>query len=203
MDMKKFLTIFALAALCTVAATTAASAQIYYGVKAGVNLSTISALDAYAGAEPNYGYQAGVVAGLKVPIIGIGVEAEALLVNTKFSAYDLEINSKSVEIPVMASFPLFPGLPIHIKAGPVFTLYNSVDDVTYLGKSYPIDSIKSGVGYTVGLGVKLWKITLDARYNGQFSSASPFAALEGVVPEVDGSADLLAGNVSMSLGFRF
>ncbi len=195
--MKRLQKILAIATLAIAVSTVSASAQIYYGVKAGANVSTVSAIDGLGDATSDYGYQAGIVAGIKVPIIGIGVEAEALYVNNTISFGDFgEITSNSIEVPIMASVPIFPMLPISIKAGPSFTLACD-SKYSVAGEDFDIDPIKAGVGYTVGIGVKVLMITLDVRYNGQFSSTSPLGDLGGSY------GDLSTGSVSASLGYRF
>ncbi len=197
--MKRISKIFAVAAIIIFAATFTSNAQIYYGVKAGANIATVSAVSGMGEATSDYGYQAGICLGMKIPVVGIGVEAEALWVNNKFSFSSLgDINSTSIEVPVMASVPIFPMLPIYIKAGPSFVLSCS-SEMEILGQSYEIDPIKASVGYTAGIGVKLLKFTIDVRYNGQFSSTSPF----GDLATSSTYGDLSTGSVSASLGYRF
>ncbi|MFR9527642.1 MAG: outer membrane beta-barrel protein [Rikenellaceae bacterium] len=198
--MKRLQKILAIATLAIAASTVSASAQIYYGVKGGANVSTVMAVDGLGDATCNYGWQAGLTAGVKVPIVGIGVEAEALYVNNTISFNtnsfgDCEITSNSIEVPVMVSVPIFPMLPISIKAGPSFTLAcNST--YTVAGEDYDIDPIKTGVGYTAGIGVKVFKFTFDLRYNGQFSSTTPLGDL-GL------AGSMSTSTVSASLGYRF
>ncbi len=203
--MKKFTKVLLIAALCVAAATTTASAQFYYGVKAGANLLSGSVKNAanigLTDAKSEFGYQAGVVVGAKVPIIGIGVEAEALWVNSKLSfAEGVDINSNSIEIPVMASIPILPVVPIRIKVGPTFMVYNKSKMTVLDALSTELDPIKSSIGYTVGLGAKLWKITLDVRYNGQFKAQNigNYEINNQLSPY-----DLKTNNVSLMVGYRF
>ncbi len=195
--MKRFYKILSVATLLLAAATFSANAQIYYGAKAGVNVSTVSAIDGLGDAASAYGYQAGVTFGVRIPIVGIGVEAEALYVNNKISFGSIgEITSNSIEVPIMASVPIFPLIPISIKVGPSFIL--ACNSKATLGNiEGDIDPIKAGVGYTAGLGVKLFKFTLDVRYNGQLKSTSPLGDLGSDY------GDLTTGTVSASLGYRF
>ncbi|MFR9504325.1 MAG: outer membrane beta-barrel protein [Rikenellaceae bacterium] len=204
--MKRISKIFAVAALLIVSATLSVNAQVYYGVKAGANVSTVGISDALEDISNNksaYGFQVGGVLGAKIPIIGIGVEAEALWVNNKMSlGGDIgEVVSNSIEVPVMASIPVLPLLPISLKVGPSFVLYNKA-------KSGDIDlgEVKSNVGYTIGLGLKVSKITFDVRFNGQFTSSSPFANIISNATNIDVNDSIYnirANTFSASLGYLF
>ncbi len=201
--MKRISKIFAVAALIIATATISANAQIYYGVKAGANVSTVSAVDGLGDATSQYGYQVGATMGAKIPIIGIGVEAEAMWVNNKMAfANGLDINSNSIEIPVMASVPIFPMLPIYIKAGPSFVVYQQAT-TDILGKSIDLDPVKSTIGYTVGLGVKLLKVTLDVRFNGQFTGSHPFGDAFNIENVASTYGDIHTNTISATVGYRF
>ncbi len=200
--MKNLFRLFTVAALCVVATTTA-SAQIYYGVKAGANVTTVSAVDGLGDATSQYGYQAGVNLGVKVPIVGIGVEAEALYVNNKLSFSDgCDVNSHSFEIPVMLVVPPIPMVPLYIKAGPSFIVAQSATSVSADGTKSDLDPVKSTVGYTVGLGLKVLKFTLDVRFNGQFTGATPFESLN-IENAAATYGDIKTNTISASLGYRF
>ncbi len=206
--MKRITKIFIVAALFVATATTSASAQIYYGVKAGANVSStsISGMEeiGFDEAQSAYGYQAGVVLGAKIPIIGIGIEAEGLWVNNKLTFTDgADITSNSIEIPVMASIPLLPMLPIALKVGPTFMVYNDAKVKYDNGTTLGLDPIKSTVGYTVGLGLNILKFTLDVRFNGQFKGSNPFENVISGLENTASSYDLRTNTFSASVGYRF
>lgn len=209
--MKKITKIFAVAALFTAMATVSANAQVYFGVKAGTNLTTTSVnikdvksvqLSKDSG---DYGYQAGIVVGAKVPIIGLGIEAEGLWVNSKIDFGDGgKVHSNSIEVPVMAVIPV-PILPITVKAGPSFMLHNDAKVKYADGKEMEVGPVKSSIGYTLGLGLKISKITADLRFNGQFKSEKPFEKMiDGLnIENTLSQYDLRANSFSLSLGYRF
>ncbi len=207
--MKNLFKIFSVAALLVVVATSSANAQIYYGVKAGANVSLLSAISSEMGdAKSEYGYQAGVTLGAKIPIVGIGVEAEALWINNKMSLASFgSIESNSFEIPVMVSVPIVPLLPIFVKAGPTFTIYNEATMESDYAGSYSLGQIKGNIGYTAGIGVNLFKFSLDVRYNGEFSD-STMSLVENATKATATDAlstayDMKTSTVSVTLGYRF
>ncbi len=200
--MKRLSRIFTVASIFMIFAAVTAKAQLYYGVKAGANISTAGVPDAMS-VRSEYGYQAGVVVGAEIPVVGIGVEAEALWINNKMSFTDNEgdISSNSIEIPVMATIPILPIIPIRLKAGPSFMLYNKADVSYDDGTTEELDAVKASIGYTIGLGLNIVKFTFDLRFNGQFKSSTPFNSIFG--DNTPSKYDLRANNFSASIGYRF
>ncbi|MFI3285229.1 MAG: outer membrane beta-barrel protein [Rikenellaceae bacterium] len=203
--MKRLSKIFAVASILTILATINANAQFYYGVKAGANISTVGTSEALK-ARSEYGYQAGISVGAEVPILGVGVEAEGLWVNNKMTFINEDGNkgdviSNSIEIPIMASIPVFPIIPIRVKVGPSFMLYNKAEANYTNGTKEDLDAVKSSIGYTIGLGLNIVKLTFDVRFNGQFKSSTPFNSFFG--ENVPSKYDVRANTFSASVGYRF
>ncbi len=218
--MKKFTKIFAVVALFTAMTTVSAKAQVYYGVKAGTNLTSTSIKIAdskdiqLSKDSGDYGFQAGVVVGSKVPILGVGIEAEGLWVYNKIDfGMSGKVHSNSFEVPIMAVIPV-PIVPISVKVGPSFMLGSRTKVEDVLGNDLKLGPIKSSVGYTIGLGIKVAQITADLRFNGQFKSHRPFEKIADLVPDLGGLGDIVVENTlseynlhtntfSLSLGYRF
>ncbi len=201
--MSKFFKAALMLAVALSATTFMANAQIYYGVTAGGNVSSFKLTDAANTelAKSNLGYQAGITAGIDLVLIEVG--AELLWVHNRMDLdgynSDNYITSNSIELPVLASLRLLG--PLSIKAGPSFILYNEAK--AYYGDSGKhggdyLGSVKSSLGYDVGLGANIWKLTLDVRYNGQFEKGT---VLGYEVTEAD--YNINTGTFSASVGYRF
>ncbi len=197
--MNKFFKAALMLAVALSATTFMANAQLYYGVTAGGNVSSFKLIDA-ANTEiskSQLGYQAGITAGIDLLLVEVG--AELLWVHNKMSVdgYDSDnyITCNSVELPVLASLSLFG--PLNIKAGPSFILYN--EGKAHYGDGYEyLGSVKSTLGYVIGIGLNISKITLDVRYNGQFEKGTVLGY------EVTGADyDIKASTFSASIGYRF
>ncbi|MFR9585689.1 MAG: outer membrane beta-barrel protein [Rikenellaceae bacterium] len=199
--MNRFIKVVAVLAVVLSSTVLSASAKIpflMYGVSAGTNVSSFKLLDAADTSlgESQFGYQAGAMVGLDLPIIELS--AEALWVHNKmtFSDYDTSsITSNSIELPILASIPILG--PIRLKAGPSFMIYNNAK-ANYDDGYEDLGSVKSTVGYVVGLGLKITKITFDLRYNGQFKKDTAFG-IENTTSEYD----MNASSFSASIGYRF
>lgn len=175
---------------------------VMYGVSVGTNISTFKLQDAANNnlAHSQCGYQLGVMAGLDLPIVEL--IAEVLWVNSKMefsSDNSTYIKSNSIELPVLVSVPVLG--PLRVKAGPSFLLYNDAE-LKYPSGSESIDRVKSTLGYVIGLGVNLTNITLDLRYNGQFSDRETFFDVLNITNEPS-QYDIAAHTVSLSVGYRF
>ncbi|MFI3279539.1 MAG: outer membrane beta-barrel protein [Rikenellaceae bacterium] len=197
--MNKFFKAVLMLTVALSATTFMANAQLYYGVTAGGNVSSFKLTDAANTelAKSNLGYQAGITAGIDLAIIEVG--AELLWVHNRMDVdgYDSDnyITSNSIELPVLASLRILG--PLSIKAGPSFILYNEGkahygDGFEYLG------SVKSNLGYVVGLGANIWKLTLDVRYNGQFEKGTVLG-----YEVTDADYNINCNSFSASIGYRF
>ncbi|MFI3333301.1 MAG: outer membrane beta-barrel protein [Rikenellaceae bacterium] len=175
---------------------------VMYGISVGSNISTFKLQDVANNnlSKSQCGYQLGVMAGLDLPIVEL--TAEVLWVNSKMefsSDNSTYIKSNSVELPILASVPILG--PLRVKAGPSFLLYNDAK-LTYPSGSESIDRVKSTLGYVVGLGLNFTRVTIDLRYNGQFTEKETlFSAIN--INNEPSKYDIAAHNVSLSVGYRF
>jgi len=164
--MKKL--ILTIALLCA----TAAQAQLKFGVKAGMNLSSNSVDDAIVGTtvlqtESYNGFMVGPTLEIMLPFIGMGVEASALY-SQKGIAFENfgKATVSYIDIPLNLKYKI--GIPklagIYAVAGP------------YLSYSFPgaisgsaiqsIDTKTFDLGANFGLGVELLsKVQVGANYS--------------------------------------
>lgn len=150
-----------------------------FGVKAGLNLSTISNNQSNISFSPtmNAGFHAGAVANLHFghrnqgsPVgTGIfGLQPELLYSMQGFVAEGNRINFNYISLPIMAKFYVTKGF--NIEVGPYFSyLISSAPNSTVInGTQIEMSSLKGGfdVGVGVGLGYETaFGFTVGARYN--------------------------------------
>ena len=104
---------------------------------------------------------------------------------------DYDFNIHRIDLPVLVGFGLGP---ISFNFGPVWSAYqgNSADGVI-------IHTENIGFGYQAGIGLKLGKITLDARYEGAFHDAIQEFTIAGVTY----NADQRPSQILISAGYLF
>lgn len=158
-----------------------ASAQIMgpinFGVKAGLITDNIELLKgnksgASLSSDATLGWQVGLVSRVNLPMFHIQPE---ILFN--MHRYDLEANAgggsiskaevkvNTVDVPVMVGLRL---LMLRFQAGPVFNLMTETKVKNNRGASHYVDIDRPTVSFAAGLGVDIWKLNIDARYNGNF-----------------------------------
>ena len=173
--MRKFLaaTLF----LCTVA-TTAVTAQIDFGIKAGVNLPeapTLNVDDFKSSIRGNTGWFVGPTAKFVIPVVGLGVEANLLYSQANIDIDGQNILTQSIEVPLMLRYELsIPAInriiEPFIAIGPQFgwnigdksfTLKNIAD---IAGREYRIKD--SNTSLNLGLGLVLFNhLQIHGNYN--------------------------------------
>ncbi|MDR2085934.1 MAG: PorT family protein [Dysgonamonadaceae bacterium] len=159
--MKKSL-IFLVVLLLT--AGTTAHAQFKFGIKAGLNLSSVS-LDGNASDNvktDNFtGFQAGPTIEFMIPIINIGVDGALLYsqqgFKSKIEDEDKDFKTHALEIPLNLKYKIsaLDIVGVYLAAGPYFS-FNLSEDLPN-----PTDLLKKaeaksyGLGLNFGLGAEL------------------------------------------------
>jgi hypothetical protein len=132
-----------------------AQAQFKYGLKAGVNLSSVSLSDAAANVQTENltGFQVGPTIELMIPIVNFGVDAALLYSQQGFKIKGIKDDYKTntLEIPVNLKYKIsaLDLLGVYLAVGP-YASFKLSDDVP--------DAIKAksfGAGLNFGLGVEL------------------------------------------------
>lgn len=202
--MKKLFIISVLAFACGGAA---AMGPVGFGVKAGVNAANFKLaktsfgenVRAFGGGRT--GYHAGVFT--RFDFLNFSVQPE-LLYNV--NRYDLELQQagsvgkgkvriQTLEMPVMAGFSL---LFLRLQAGPVFNLANKSSDLS--GQRIHMGEMtKPTISYSTGVGLDIFKFTLDVRYNGMFERKKQFVEFDGGSHEFKGNFD----GWTFGVGYRF
>ena len=153
------------------------TAQMAFGVKAGVNYNSNSigevSSDLFKGAESKTGYHAGVWVRFKIPVVGLYFRPELVYTNlenevTYKYGYSEETTSytfQKIDIPLLIGKKIF-GVG-NVYAGPSFQ-YILNSDFSFSN----ITDVKSD-GFTLGLqlggGIELGKFGIDVRWERAFS----------------------------------
>ena len=153
----------------------AAAQSVYpttFGLKAGVNSSTLSTDDDLLDVGSRWGAVAGAFVGKNITD-NLGIQLEGLFsqrgANDKTSGVDNSLRLTYLDVPLTARFGSTSANNMHFHAftGPQLGIKLSAkakDD--FLGTEIDLDDeVKSwDFGWTVGAGVEMNRVSLDARY---------------------------------------
>jgi hypothetical protein len=164
--------------------------QIKFGVRAGVNVASIKSDDltidksTFESAKNSFmGYHIGITG--QISVAGFFLMPELLL--TRTGGQIRFIDSLSVSKLVEQKFtrldiPVIFGKkygPLRVGLGPVFsTILSSkseLSDIQGLGDSFN----KASIGYQLDLGLDIWKLGFDVRYEGNLSKLGSGVKLFG------------------------
>jgi len=154
------------------------SSNLKFDQVTNANLQTISQSDA------RLGFHAGIYS--RVMVLGFYVQPEALFTSTSSEIAITstsgttisQMNFAKLDVPVMVGKRFFR--IARVNAGPVFSTLLKADarqgdvkeDVTSQYKS-------ASVGFQIGIGVDLWKLNADLKYEGSFSALSNNVTIGG------------------------
>ena len=162
--MKKFLTVVVLfAALMT---AVPAKAEVKFGLKGGLNLTSIS-LDANAISKSNQaGFFIGPTFKFTIPIVGLGFDASALYDQRKAEVDNTSVKQQSIQIPINIRYGIGLGstASIYFFAGPQFGFNVGDKDIKTDVGNWTFKS--SNISANVGLGLMLLRhLQISANYN--------------------------------------
>lgn len=193
--------------------STTASAQVEFGLKAGLATESLQGerFDfsqegrenlGLALSEGNYGFQFGAL--LRVPLSDrFDLQTELTLNSTsaefRFDDPDQQATQvlreryNDVNVPLLASWKL---AFLRLNAGPVghFFVSSTSDLMDADGRERTFDSFN--LGYTLGAAIDISKITIDIRYDGNFSRYGEDFAIAGETFRVDQAAKRWVGSVA-------
>lgn len=182
----------------------AAAQTVYpttFGVKAGVNSSTLSTDDDALDVSSRWGAAAGLFAGRNISE-NVGIQLEGLFsqrgAKDSTSGSDTTLRLTYLDVPLTARFGSTTSNNVHFHAftGPQLGIKLSAkakDD--FLGTEIDLDDeVKSwDFGWTVGAGVEMNKISLDARYTMGLTN----------IDDSDTDASIKNRTFTVLLGYRF
>lgn len=172
--MKKILLVTTIILLTT---CYSASSQVRFGVKGGVNFSSIDDVNLKnlnATLSNRTGFQFGMALKAQIPLLGIGIQPELLYTSksahiTQEQEYD--VNLHYFEIPINIQFGLdLILLRPYLMVSPYFG-YTINNKFKVNGTKQSIDwenlnRWSSGIG--VGAGLDIWRLQISAKYNWSF-----------------------------------
>jgi opacity protein-like surface antigen len=121
--------------------------------------------------DAEFGFQYGLFARLKVPVIGLYVQPELLFSKTESTitsgAQNVDLSFNRVDVPVMIGGKIGP---LRINAGPSFSFLTSAEsDVAGVVTDIKDNYSDTTVGFQAGIGVDLLKFVIDLKYEGSLS----------------------------------
>lgn len=175
MSFRRVITV-ALFAITLVPAIAAAQTSTYpmtFGIKAGVNASTLSTEDSLLDTSNIWGAAAGVFTGRNITE-NVGIQMEALFSqrgakDNSLGSSETKLRLTYLDVPVTARFGSTTTNNVHFHAftGPQLGIKLSAKaENDFIGNEEDLDDeVKSwDFGWTFGAGVEMNNVSLDARY---------------------------------------
>lgn len=185
-----------------------AQAQLKFGIKGGLNLagapSDIESIEGLT-ASGTTGFFVGPMAKFTLPVLGLGIEADALYSRTGSEVEGEKINKNSIEIPVYLrydfSLPILNNVAVpFIAVGPQFGYaFGSTNEAIDDWAKYEYK--KSNISLNLGAGaILLKKIQLHLNYNIALGKTSE---LKGVGEAVGEAIDSKTNTWQVSAAYLF
>ena len=170
--MKKILTIIAIACI---AFATPSQAQVKFGLKGGLNLTSLSADGVNNSISNKSGFFIGPTVKFTLPVVGLSLDASALYDqrNAKIKNADATVKFQSVQIPINVryGFGLSSVVNVFAFAGPQFG-FNIGDKSKLLDQMGSWSLKSSNISGNVGIGATVFsKLQITANYNFQLSKS--------------------------------
>lgn len=184
--MKKILTIVA---ITCIAFAMPAQAQVKFGLKGGLNLTSLSADGVNSAISNKSGFYVGPTVKFTLPVVGLSIDGSALYDqrNAKIKGTDQTIKAQSIQIPINVRYGIGLSSVVNVFAfvGPQFgfnigdkskDLNSIVEDV----KGWSLKS--SNISGNVGIGATVFsKLQITANYNFQLSKAGEVVLEDGTI----------------------
>ncbi|MCB0705043.1 MAG: PorT family protein [Saprospiraceae bacterium] len=193
------------------------TAQLSFGLKAGVGTTDVdvTALKVGQGAadelvfqleNANFGLHAGIFIQAKIGSFLIQPEVLFNSSSADFRVTDnrsgqmveniLREKYQNLDIPLMMGFKLGP---VRLMGGPVGHIFLQSESELTSVDGYEQMFDKLTYGWQAGLGIDIWKIMIDLRYEGNFDNYGNHISVGGTHYSFDKAPSRIIG----SIGFRF
>ena len=162
--MKKFFTLVVLLATMTVAA----QAQVKFGVKGGLNITSMKFDESVLEKSNQAGFFIGPTVKFTLPVVGLGIDAAALYDQRSAKVADETLKQQSIQIPVNLRYGIGLGstASIYIFAGPQFGFAIGDKSKNIVGDALEWRLKDSNLSANVGLGLMLLDhLQVSANYN--------------------------------------
>lgn len=170
--MKKILTIIVVACVAFVMPS---QAQVKFGLKGGLNLTSISVDNVSNAVSNKSGFYVGPTVKFTLPVVGLSVDGSALYDqrNAKIKGTDETIKSQSIQIPINVRYGIGLSSVVNVFAfaGPQFG-FNIGDKSKLLDQIGSWSLKSSNISGNVGIGATVFsKLQITANYNFQLSKS--------------------------------
>lgn len=177
--MKKFFTLILVAVATMVASP--ASAQVQFGLKGGLNVTSMSFSEKVLAKENRAGFFIGPTAKFTLPIVGLGVDASALYDQREAEVDGDKIKQQAINVPINLRYSVGLGetASVYFAAGPQFG-FNVGDKEHKLtdGETWKLSGSTLSVNF--GLGVMILNhVQIGANYNLVCGKTGELSVLEG------------------------
>ena len=162
--MKKFFTLVVLLAAMTVAA----QAQVKFGVKGGLNITSMKFDESVLDKSNQAGFFIGPTVKFTLPVVGLGIDAAALYDQRSAKVADETLKQQSIQIPVNLRYGIGLGstASIYIFAGPQFGFAIGDKSKNIVDNALEWRLKDSNLSANVGLGLMLLDhLQISANYN--------------------------------------
>ena len=162
--MKKFLTLVVLLATMTVAA----QAQVKFGVKGGLNITSMKFDESVLDKSNQAGFFIGPTVKFTLPVVGLGIDAAALYDQRSAKIADETLKQQSIQIPINLRYGIGLGstASIYIFAGPQFGFAIGDKSKNIVDNALEWRLKDSNLSANVGLGLMLLDhLQISANYN--------------------------------------
>lgn len=148
-----------------------ASAQFTLGPRITLTSTNLDLREQVANVEAGdaeFGFQYGLFARLKVPVIGLYIQPELLFSKTESTitsgAQNVDLSFNRVDVPIMIGGKIGP---LRINAGPALSFLTSAEsDVAGAVVDIKDNYSNTTVGFQAGIGLDLLKFVIDLKYEG-------------------------------------
>ena len=196
--MRKLFAIIAVA-LCA----TTASAQLNFGVKGGLNVTTMSLSSDVLESSNRTGFYIGPTMKFSVPIVGLGFDVSALYDQREGKVEDITVKQQQIAVPVNIRYQIGLGdlASLLIFAGPQFG-FNVGSDEEKIDWNWKSTNLSLNIGAGVMVASHL---QINANYNlalgktGEFDAANALGTLVGK----DGIGDGKLNSWQIGLAYYF
>jgi opacity protein-like surface antigen len=200
--MKKILTIVA---ITCIAFAMPAQAQVKFGLKGGLNLTSLSADGVNSAISNKSGFYVGPTVKFTLPVVGLSIDGSALYDqrNAKIKGTDQTIKAQSIQIPINVRYGIGLSSVVNVFAfaGPQFG-FNIGDKSKLLDQMGEWSLKSSNISGNIGIGATVFsKLQITANYNFQLSKS-------GEVKYINENGDEATGKMKfnswqLGLGYYF
>ena len=183
--MKKIFTLVTLVVALFAANT--ANAQLKFGLKAGLNIPTMSFASGVVDPSNQEGFFVGPTVKFSIPVVGLGFDLAALYDQRDAKIDDTTVSQRSINIPLNLRYNIGLGdlASVYLAAGPQFGFNVGSKNIGIVDEVSNFKFKDSNLSVNLGAGVNLIShLEIGFCYNIACGKTGEFEVLEGVTNAV-------------------